>query len=128
MSTHGLVVVASWCLLLLPVAGAAQTAVTGSIAGVVRDTSGAVLPGVRVDAASPALIEKARTTVTDDQGRYRIVDLRPGVYAITLTLAGFTTWLHRAHSTVGAICIGATKLRTSCKEAAPGRGRLDGCR
>jgi hypothetical protein len=92
MSTHGLVVVALWCVLLLPAAGASQTAVSGSIAGIVRDTSGAVLPGVTVEAASPALIEKARTTVTDDQGRYRIVDLRPGVYAVTFTLAGFSTF------------------------------------
>ena len=71
MVLHRLVV-ALWCLLLLPVAGAARTAVSGSIAGIVRDTSGAVLPGVTVEAASPALIEKNRTTVTDDQGRYRI--------------------------------------------------------
>jgi len=62
-----------------------------SVTGVVRDTSGAVLPGVTVEAASPALIEKVRTTVTDPQGRYRIVDLRPGTYTITFTLAGFST-------------------------------------
>ncbi|OFW15263.1 MAG: hypothetical protein A3F70_16635 [Acidobacteria bacterium RIFCSPLOWO2_12_FULL_67_14] len=79
-------------LLLISVAVAgAQTAVSGSIAGIVRDTSGAVLPGVTVEAASPALIEKVRTTVTDDQGRYRIVDLRPGAYTVTFTLPGFST-------------------------------------
>ena len=61
------------------------------IAGVVRDTSGAVLPGVTVEAASPALIEKVRAVVTDDSGQYRIVDLRPGVYTVTFGLAGFNS-------------------------------------
>src|ERR671920_2528022 len=74
-------------LLLLPAAAFAQA----SIAGVVRDSSGAVLPGVTVEAASPALIEKVRTAVTDGNGRYRIEDLRPGTYAVTFTLPGFTT-------------------------------------
>jgi len=60
------------------------------IAGVVRDPSGAVLPGVSVEAASAALIEKTRTVVTDGAGQYRIVDLRPGVYAVTFTLPGFS--------------------------------------
>ena len=63
---------------------------TGGIAGVVRDTGG-VMPGVAVEAASPALIEKTRTVVTDDQGRYNIVDLRPGTSSVTFTLAGFST-------------------------------------
>ena len=62
-----------------------------SIAGVVRDPSGAVLPGVTVEAASPVLIEKVRTVVTDGRGQYRIVDLRPGTYAVTFTLSGFAT-------------------------------------
>ena len=61
------------------------------LAGTVTDRSGAVLPGVTVEAASPALIEKVRTGVTDDQGRYAIVDLRPGVYTVTFALTGFTT-------------------------------------
>lgn len=60
------------------------------IAGVVRDTSGAVLPGVTVDAASPALIEKVRTVVTNGQGAYSVVGLQPGVYAVTFTLPGFS--------------------------------------
>ena len=64
---------------------------SGSIAGVVRDTSGAVLPGVSVEAASPALIEKVRNAVTDDQGQYKISDLRPGVYSVTFSLPGFST-------------------------------------
>ena len=79
-------------LLFPPGAAWTQTVVSGTIAGVVRDTTGAVLPGVTVEAASPALIEKIRSVVTDDQGRYRIVDLRPGVYTITFTLPGFTTF------------------------------------
>jgi hypothetical protein len=62
-----------------------------AIAGTVRDPSGAVLPGVTIEAASPALIEKVRTTVTDSAGQYRIVDLRPGVYTVTFSLTGFTT-------------------------------------
>jgi hypothetical protein len=61
------------------------------IAGVVRDSSGAVLPGVTVEAASPALIEKVRTVITDGEGLYRIVDLRPGTYSVTFTLPGFNT-------------------------------------
>jgi hypothetical protein len=64
---------------------------TGAIAGVVRDTSGAVLPGVTVEAASPALIEKTRTVVTDEAGQYKVIDLRPGIYTVTFTLAGFST-------------------------------------
>jgi hypothetical protein len=62
-----------------------------SIAGVVRDTSQAILPGVTVEAASPALIEKVRSVVTDATGQYRIVDLRPGTYTVTFTLPGFSS-------------------------------------
>src|SRR5437867_1573145 len=78
------------CLQLLPVILLAQ-ADSGNVVGVVKDTSGAVLPGVAVEAASPALIERSRTVVSDEQGRYRIGDLRPGAYTVTFTLAGFTT-------------------------------------
>jgi hypothetical protein len=60
------------------------------ISGVVKDASGAVLPGVTVEASSPVLIEKVRTAVSDDAGRYRIVQLRPGIYVVTFTLAGFS--------------------------------------
>ena len=74
---------------LLPSAARAQGVTSGSVAGLVRDTSGAVLPGVTVEAASSALIEKVRTAVTDGEGRYNIVDLRPGTYTVTFTLAGF---------------------------------------
>src|SRR5882757_4528731 len=72
-------------LVLIPATARAQS----SIAGVVKDTSGAVMPGVTVEASSPALIEKVRSVVTDGQGQYKIVDLRPGVYAVTFTLPGF---------------------------------------
>src|ERR1700730_6186247 len=82
----------AWALLLLPIAVRAQTATSGSIAGVVKDTTGAVLPGVSVEAASPALIEKVRVVVTDDQGQYKIIDLRPGTYNVTFTLPGFATY------------------------------------
>ncbi len=60
-------------------------------AGTVKDSSGAVMPGVTIEAASPALIEKVRSAVTDENGVYRIIDLRPGVYTLTFTLAGFNT-------------------------------------
>ena len=69
----------------------AQGAVQATIAGVVRDTSGAVLPGVTIEASSPVLIEKSRTAVSDDTGRYRIIALNPGSYTVTFTLAGFNT-------------------------------------
>ncbi len=62
-----------------------------SIAGVVRDASGGVIPGVTVEAASSALIEKVRSVVTDDAGPYRIIELRPGTYTVTFTLPGFNT-------------------------------------
>src|SRR4051812_44523518 len=62
-----------------------------TIAGVVRDGSGGVLPGVTVEASSPALIEKVRTVTTDGGGQYRITDLPPGGYVVTYALTGFTT-------------------------------------
>src|SRR5262245_37803297 len=62
----------------------------GAIAGVVRDASGAVLPGVTVEATSPALIERVRTATTDEQGQYRLVDLRTGTYTMSFTLSGFS--------------------------------------
>ena len=75
-------------LLITPSLSLAQQA---SITGVVRDTSGAVLPGVTVEATSPVLIEKVRSASTDDTGQYRIIELRPGTYTVTFTLPGFTT-------------------------------------
>src|SRR6476619_8508545 len=84
-------VLAVLLLLLVPAISWAQDAASGTIGGVVRDEGGAVLPGVTVEAASPALIERARTVVTDGEGRYRIVDLRSGTYSVTFTLQGFRT-------------------------------------
>jgi len=62
-----------------------------AIAGVVRDASGGVMPGVTVEASSPALIEKTRTVVTDGEGQYKIISLSPGTYTVTFTLTGFNT-------------------------------------
>jgi len=74
-------------ILLIPSVVVAQ----GSIAGLVKDSSGAVLPGVTIEAASPVLIEKVRTTISDSSGRFQIVDLRPGTYTVTFALPGFNT-------------------------------------
>jgi hypothetical protein len=82
----GVLWVFAW--LALPAVANAQSAITG----VVRDTSGAAMPGVTVEAASPVLIEKVKTTVTDGNGGYRITDLRPGLYSVTFTLTGFSTF------------------------------------
>jgi len=70
---------------------ASPAAAQSTIAGAVRDSTGAVLPGVTVEASSPVLIEKARAAVTNAEGRYTIIDVRPGTYAVTFTLAGFNT-------------------------------------
>ncbi|MBI3492739.1 MAG: TonB-dependent receptor [Acidobacteria bacterium] len=80
-------VLAALAVVLFPVAAFAQA----GIAGVVKDTSGAVMPGVTVEASSPALIEKTRTAVTDSAGQYKIVDLPPGTYQVVITLTGFKT-------------------------------------
>jgi len=82
-----LLVAAATLVVLLPSSLHAQAAITG----VVRDTSGAVLPGVTVEAASPSLIERVRSAVTDATGQYRIVDLRPGTYSLTFGITGFST-------------------------------------
>ena len=75
-------------IILIPAGARAQAVIAGSV----RDTSGAVLPGVTVEASSPALIEKVRTSISDSSGVYRIEDLRPGVYKVTFTLPGFSTF------------------------------------
>jgi hypothetical protein len=84
------VILAVWalvCGLIWPAAASAQQ--SAGIAGVIRDTSGGVLPGVTVEASSPALIEKIRTVTSDTEGRYNIVELPPGTYTVTFTLTGF---------------------------------------
>jgi len=78
-------------LLALSLPSAAGAQVLGTVAGNVKDASGAVLPGVTVEVASPALIEKVRSAVTDGSGQYRIVNLPPGNYSVTFTLPGFST-------------------------------------
>ena len=75
------------CIAALPSAAWAQSVITG----IVRDTSGAVMPGVTVEAASPVLIEKVRMATTDGTGQYRIEQLRTGTYTVTFSLPGFTT-------------------------------------
>ena len=91
MSRHlgRVLVVVAALVILRPLSGSAQSA----FSGVVKDPSGAVLPGVTVEVASPVLIEKTRTVVTDEQGRYTIVDLRPGTYKMTFALIGFSTFI-----------------------------------
>jgi hypothetical protein len=93
MGARRILGVVTVCGVLAGSAAAAAQQAGGSIGGVARDTTGAVMPGVTVEAASPALIEKLRSTVTDDQGRYQIIDLRPGTYAVTFTLPGFSTFV-----------------------------------
>ncbi|MGE3179501.1 MAG: carboxypeptidase-like regulatory domain-containing protein, partial [Vicinamibacterales bacterium] len=68
-------------------------ALTAGITGTVRDESQAVLPGVTIEASSPVLIEKVRSTITDGEGRYNFVDLVPGTYTVTFTLPGFKTFV-----------------------------------
>src|SRR5437773_1338374 len=83
------VAVALVCAMLVPTIARAQG--QAGISGVVKDASGAVLPGVTVEASSTALIEKVRTVVTDGAGVYSIVDLPPGTYTVTFTITGFST-------------------------------------
>jgi molybdopterin synthase catalytic subunit len=92
MHALGLVLLTSG--LVAPSGASAQSQFTGQV----RDESGAILPGVSLEAASPVLIEKAKTAVTDDQGRYSIVDLRPGTYKITFTLTGSPRFSAKASS------------------------------
>ena len=103
-----------WAVLaLVPTAVFAQ----GSITGTVKDTSGAVLPGVTVEAASPVLIEKVRSVVTDGNGRYQIVDLRPGSYSVTFTLPGFNTVKRDGVTLAGAATVAVdAELRVGALE------------
>jgi hypothetical protein len=80
---------AAFALLSMPTPASAQSSITG----LVKDATAGVLPGVTIEVASPALIEKVRTAVSDAQGRYSIVDLRPGIYKVTFTVQGFTTFV-----------------------------------
>ncbi|PYR28400.1 MAG: hypothetical protein DMF92_14235 [Acidobacteria bacterium] len=124
MSVRRMVVVVG-CLLFLPAAARAQVA-SATITGVVKDTSGAVMPGVTVEAASPALIEKIRSVVSDEQGQYRIVNLVPGAHTVTFTLTGF--------GTAAAVVHGDGECRAEGRDArrdgdrfggGPGRGHAE---
>lgn len=88
--------------LAMPTGATGQGGVPGAIAGSVSDTTGALLPGVTVEASSPALIERVRTTVTNEKGQYRIVDLRPGEYSVTFSLQGFTSVVREGIKITGA--------------------------
>src|SRR6516225_4549307 len=81
------IALASLSFIALPAVARAQSA----IAGIVKDTTGAVLPGVNVEASSPVLIERTRSVTTDSEGRYTVADIRPGTYTIVFTLGGFST-------------------------------------
>src|SRR5437867_4070108 len=89
MRAFTLLLMAAVLLVFVPAIAGAQAG--AALTGVVTDTSGAVLPGVTVEARSPGLIEQVRSAVTDESGRYRIVDLRPGTYNVTFALPGFVT-------------------------------------
>jgi hypothetical protein len=92
MRSFARIVSGAACIALLVVASATvASAQTSAIAGTVKDTSGAVLPGVTVEVSSPALIEKTRTSVTDGSGHFQIDALRPGTYSVTFSLPGFNT-------------------------------------
>ena len=110
--------------LVVPRFALAQSATTGTIAGDVKDASGALLPGVTVEASSPALIEKVRTGLTNDEGKYRITDLRPGTYTMTFTLTGFATVVRDGVELPGNTTSGRlTPLRRQAYFARPYRQR-----
>ncbi len=112
------------CLLAAPAAALAQT---GSIAGEVTDETGGVLPGVTVEATSPALIEGVRATVTDGAGLYEIEALRPGTYSVTFTLPGFNTFVREGieltsgftANVAGLMSVGAIEETVTVSGASP---------
>src|SRR6185295_14811636 len=106
------------CLVILPASASAQTA----LAGIVKDSSGGVLPGVTVEASSSSLIEKARSTVTDASGQYRLPELTPGIYTLTFSLSGFAT-VKRENIDVTTPERRSTRSTTSPRTAPRGCGR-----
>ena len=92
-------------LLLCLIGAAMPVYAQPAIAGLVKDSSGAVLPGVAVEAASPALIEKIRTAETDGSGQYRIEDLRPGTYTVTFTRAGSASFQEKGVELTGSLTV-----------------------
>ena len=131
MSSRTSVVV---CVGLFSALLANSAAAQSALAGVVKDASGGVMPGVTVEAKSPALIEKMRTAVTDGPGQYRIIDLRPGAYTVTFTLSGFNTViregielqreLHGARS-MPSMRVGALEESITVSGADAGRRRAE---
>ena len=110
-SFRQIVFVLSW-LLILPASVNAQQS---TLSGVVKDSSGAVLPGVTIEASSPVLIEKTRTAVTDGTGQYRLPELPPGTYTVTFTLAGFSTVKREGVEVTGG---GVTSINADMKVGA----------
>ena len=111
------------CLALLPAVALAQSSITGQVS----DNTGGVLPGVTVQASSPALIEGSRVAVSDGTGRYTIIDLRPGIYSVTMMLAGFSTFVQeglelQANFTLtidGQLSVGALEETVTVSGATP---------
>ncbi len=124
---RGLVLVV--CALVIPHVALAQAVIAGSV----KDTSGAVLPGVTVEAASPVLIEKVRTAVSDGNGVYRIEDLRPGTYTVTFTLPGFATLKREGIVLTGSFTasvdaemkVGGLEETVTVTGESPDRGRVE---
>ncbi|HEU4695253.1 MAG TPA: TonB-dependent receptor, partial [Vicinamibacterales bacterium] len=102
MRSRGRIVVVFACVVLMQALVPSFVHAQATLAGVVRDTSGAVLPGVTVEASSPALIEKSRTATSDGSGQYRITDLPPGTYNMTFSLTGFNTVQRQAVQVTGS--------------------------
>jgi Carboxypeptidase regulatory-like domain len=88
----GCILMALAIIAVLPLGAAAQGTSAASISGVVTDSSGGVVPGVAIEVSSPVLIEKVRTTATNERGEYRVVELRPGTYAVTFARQGFASF------------------------------------
>ena len=108
------VIVALASFVILPATVFAQA----SLSGFVKDTSGAVLPGVSIEASSPVLIEKVRTGISDSTGLYRIPDLPPGLYTLTFTLPGFATVSREGVEVAGA---GVTTINADMRVGAVDR-------
>ena len=114
---YGWVAALAACLGAAPSIAYAQAA----IAGVVKDASGGVLPGVTVEASSPALIEKTRSAVSDGTGQYRIENLRPGVYSVRFTLTGFTVANQQGVELSGSATISVNADCASARSKRPSR-------
>ena len=97
-------------LALIPASAYAQASITG----LVKDSSGAVLPGVTVEASSPVLIEKVRTAITDGTGQYRLVDLLAGTYTVTFTLTGFSSVKREGIELTGSFTAAVNALKFKC--------------